>query len=166
MGAIGGSGGSTGQGPMGALGMDMSLHKMPLIGNFFVNPNEQFKQEQFARGAEQIGAYRPEFAQARMNQLSNQSTAYQSANNLLGHLSGGQGGFRGGSQMFRTPMGPGMLSRGQPASLTTPPGMMAQNGNGSGMLGAAFGSGGGPQGLIGMLGQGGMGGFGGLPGGL
>ncbi len=165
MGAIGGSGGSTGQGPMGQMGMDMSLHKMPVIGNFFVNPNEQFKQEQFHRGAEQLGAYRPEYAQARMNQLANQSQAYQSANNLLGHMSGGQGGFHGGAQMMRTPMGPGMLSVGQPASLTTPHGQTVQNGNGSGMLGAAFGSGGGPQGMLGMLGGGG-GGFGGIPGGL
>lgn len=151
---------------MGAMGMDMSLHKMPVIGNFFVNPNEQFKQEQFHRGAEAIGAYRPEFAQARMNALSNQSNAYQSANNLLGHMSGGQGGFRGSEQMFKTPMGPGMLSVGQPASLTTPRGQVVQNGNGSGMMGALFGSGGGPQGLLGMLGGGGQGGFGGLPGGL
>lgn len=146
--------------------MDLSMHKMPIIGNMFVNPNEQFKQEQFHRGAEALGAYRPEYAQARMNALSNQSTAYQSANNLLGHMSGGQGGFRGGSQMFKTPMGPGMLSVGQPASLASPPGQPVQNGNGSGMMGALFGSGGGPQGLLGMLGQGGGGGFGGLPGGL
>lgn len=167
MGAVGGSGASTGQGPMGAMGMDMSMHKMPIIGNFFVNPQEQFKQEQFQRGAEQLGAYRPEYAQARMNALSNQSTAFQSANNLLGHMSGGQGGFRPG-QMTRTPMGPGMLSVGQPASLTTPHGQVAQNGNGSGMMGALFGSGGGPQGLLSMFGQGGQGGggFGGLPGGL
>lgn len=152
---------------MGAMGMDMSMHKMPIIGNFFVNPEEQFKQEQFHRGAEQLGAYRPEYAQARMNQLSNQSTAFQGANNLLGHMSGGQGGFHP-SQMFRAPMGPGMLSVGQPASLTTPRGQVTQNGNGSGLMGAAFGSGGGPQGLIGMLGGGGGqgGGFGGLPGGL
>ena len=92
---------------MGAMGMDMSMHKMPIIGNFFVNPQEQFKQEQFQRGAEALGAYRPEYAQARMNALMNQSNAYQSANNLLGHMSGGQGGFRGGAQMARTPMGPG-----------------------------------------------------------
>lgn len=152
---------------MGAMGMDLSMHKMPIIGNMFVNPEEQFKQQQFARGAEHLGAYRPEYAQARMNQLSNQSTAFQSANNLLGHMSGGQGGFRP-TQMFRTPMGPGMLSVGQPASLTTPHGQVAQNGNGSGMMGALFGSGGGPQGLLGMLGGGGGqgGGFGGLPGGL
>ncbi len=155
----GGSGASTGQGPLGMMGMDMSMHKMPIIGNFFVNPQEQFKQEQFHRGAEALGAYRPEFAQARMNALSNQSNAYQSANNLLGHMSGGQGGFRGSSQMFKTPMGPGMLSVGQPASLTTPHGQTVQNGNGSGLLGGLFGSGGGPQGMMG-------GGFGGLPGGL
>jgi len=148
---------------MGAMGMDMSMHKMPIIGNFFVNPQEQFKQEQFQRGAEALGAYRPEYAQARMNALMNQSNAYQSANNLLGHMSGGQGGFRGGAQMARTPMGPGMLSVGQQASLTTPHGQTAQNGNGSGMMGALFGSGGGPQGLMGM---GGGGGFGGLLGGL
>ena len=136
---------------MGMMGMDMAMHKMPIIGNFFVNPQEQFKQEQFQRGAEQLGAYRPEYAQARMNALSNQSTAYQSANNLLGRMSGGHGGFNP-SQMMHTPMGPGMLSRGQPASLTTPPGQPAQNGNGSGMLGGLFGSGGGLQGLGGMLG--------------
>lgn len=164
MGAIGGSGGSTGQGPMGAMGMDMSMHKMPIIGNFFVNPQEQFKQEQFHRGAEALGAYRPEYAQARMNALMNQSQAYQGANNLLGHMSGGQGGFRGGAQMARTPMGPGMLSVGQPGSLSTPHGQVVQNGNGSGAMGALFGSGGGPQGMLGMLGGGG--GFGGLPGGL
>lgn len=152
MGATGGSGASTGQGPMGMMGMDFSMHKMPLIGNFFVNPQEQFKQEQFHRGAEAIGAYRPEYAQARMNALANQSSAYQSANNLLGRMSGGQGGFRGGNMMMQTPMGPGMLSVGQPASLTTPPGQTVQNGNGAGILGALFGSGGGPQGLSGLLG--------------
>ena len=32
---------------------------------------------------------------------------------------------------------------------------MAQNGNGSGLMGALFGSGGGPQGLLGMFGGGG-----------
>lgn len=153
MGASGGSGAgaSVGQGPMGMMGMDLAPYKMPFIGTMFTDPNEQFKQEQFQRGAEALGAYRPEYAQARMNALSNQSTAYQSANNLLGHMSGGQGGFHPG-QMMRTPMGPGMLSVGQPASLTTPQGQPAQNGNGSGMLGALFGSGGGPQGLSSMLG--------------
>lgn len=156
---------------MGAMGMDLAPYKMPIIGGFFVDPNEQFKQEQFHRGAEALGAYRPEMAQARMNALSNQSRAYQSANNMLGHMSGGQGGFRGSEQMFRTPMGPSMMSVGQPASLNTPPGQTVQNGNGSGMMGALFGSGGGPQGVLSALGgmgggMGSMGALGGMLGGL
>ena len=46
MGALGGGGGGMGgpmdmmSGAMGSMGLDMGLHKMPLIGGFFQNPNE------------------------------------------------------------------------------------------------------------------------------
>lgn len=102
-------------------GLDLQMHNMPFIGSFFGNPQEQYKQEQFQRAGEAYGAYRPEAAQGRMNALSNQSTAYQSANNLLGRMSGGGGGFKP-TQMNNGPLGGSALSVGQPRSLTSPGG--------------------------------------------
>lgn len=106
----------------GGSGLNLQMHNMPFIGSFFTNPQEQYKQEQFQRAGEAYGAYRPEAAQARMNALSNQSTAYQSANNLLGRMSGGQGGFKP-TQMNNGPFGGSALSVGQPSSLTSTQGM-------------------------------------------
>lgn len=126
----------------GGSGLNLQMHNMPFIGSFFTNPMEQYKQEQFQRAGEAYGAYRPEAAQARMNALSNQSTAYQSANNLLGRMSGGSGGFRP-TQMNNAPFGGSALSVGQPSSLTSPGGGGQSQGGGFGIPGFT----GGPMGF-------------------
>lgn len=148
-------------------GLNLQMHNMPFIGSFFTNPMEQYKQEQFQRAGEAYGAYRPEAAQARMNSLANQSTAYQSANNLLGRMSGGSGGFRGGEQMMRSPFGGSALSVGQPSSLTSKPQGQGMPGFSEGGLGfnpftgvpGLPGSPGGPPGLPAPPGLQGMPGF-------
>lgn len=100
-------------GPLGQMGMDLSPHKLPLIGTFFQDPNEQFKQEQFHQAGQAYGAYRPENAQARMNALRNAQSAYQGANDLLATFQGGRGRGIDTTQMYRNPMGPTMMTQGQ-----------------------------------------------------
>lgn len=117
MGALGGGGGGMGgpmdmmSGAMGSMGLDMGLHKMPIIGGFFQNPNELHKREQFSRAGRAYGAYRPEMAQAWQNAMGNRSSAFQGANNVLASMYGG-GGSAPPAQMGRTPMGPSMMLQG------------------------------------------------------
>lgn len=113
--------------------VNFQAHQIPYIGAFFQNPTEQNKLGQFQFGEEALQAYRPQLAQARMNAMANQSQAFQSANNLLGHMSGGQGGFRGGEQMMHNPMSPGMMQTGAPAAM----GGGGQSGGGGFDFGAA-----------------------------
>lgn len=69
--------------------------------------------EQMARmktGAEAYAVYRPEAEQARMNDLGNQLSAYQGANNALTHMYGGQNApAMITPQLMQTPMGPSMI---------------------------------------------------------
>lgn len=140
-------------GPMGMMGMDVSMHKMPLIGAFFQNPQEQFKQEQFHQAGQSYGAYRPEVAQARMNALRNASSAFQGANDALATMYG-RGASVNPAQMFRSPMSPTMMTQGQ--SVTQDPG---------GFGASAANMFGGNQAMMGGMlpgGMPGMGGFGGF----
>lgn len=145
MGGDGGAMGMPGGGPLGAMGMDLSLHKMPVIGGFFQNPAEIHKQQQFHDAGRAYSAYRPESAQAHMNALGNRLSTYQGAANVLAAINGGQSPDM--SALMRQPMGPSMMQQGitQDASQTGGPGFLGSGGLG-GMLG----------------GMGGMGGLGGL----
>lgn len=137
-------GGGSG-GPLGSMGMDLSPHKLPLVGSFFQDPNAIWKQQQFHTAAQAYGAYRPEFAQARMNALRNASSAYQGANNLMATFVPGSAGVDA-TQMYRNPMSPTMMTQGQ--SITQP-----AQGFGASLVGS-----GGNQGLLGGLLGGGLGG--------
>lgn len=169
MGAIGGGGmpGMGGGGPLGAMGMDMSMHKMPIIGGFFQNPAELHKQEQFSRAGQAYSAYRPEQAQARMNALSNAMSAYQPAMDVLSAMNGGQMA----APQMGNPMGPSMMMQGAskvPGPMAAkgqmlPPGIMGDLGMSGGLPGGMTGAGPVP----GMGGVPGMsGGIGGMLGGL
>jgi hypothetical protein len=162
MGAIGGGGmpGMGGGGPLGAMGMDMSMHKMPIIGGFFQNPAELHKQEQFSRAGQAYSAYRPEMAQARMNALGNAMSAYQPAMNTLAAMNGG----KAAAPQMGNPMGPSMMQQG--SSMT--PGPMAAKGQmvPPGIMGDLGMSGGLPGGMAGMGPMPGMGGGGPSAGGM
>ena len=114
---IGGKGTTTnyplGQGsnPLGMMGMDLSLHNMPVIGSFFQNPNELHQREQMSKAAEAYTASRPEYAQARMNALANQMSVMQPAQNALNRMYGGAGDLNT-NQALRNPMGPSMMQQG------------------------------------------------------
>lgn len=146
----GGGGGLLGGGnPLGAMGMDLSMHKMPVVGGFFQNPQETFMQDQMQRAGQAYGMYRPEAAQGGLNAMNMTAQQMQPVNNALASMYGPQA--TQGSN-FNYPMGPSMFQRGQP---NYPQQGGQQGQQGSGMLG----------GLLGGLGLGGLlGGGGGLPG--
>lgn len=131
MGNMGGMGGN----PLGQMGLDLSLNKIPLIGTFFQDPAEQFKQQQFSQAGRAYGAYRPEVAQARMNARRNADTAFQGANDLMAAFSGGKSHGIDASQAYQNPMGPTMMTQGQ-SNPGQPMGMgeAAQAGGLGGML--------------------------------
>lgn len=163
----GGGGGPLGGGnPLGAMGMDLSMHKMPVVGGFFQNPQETFMQDQMQRGGQAYGMYRPEAAQGGLNAMNMTAQQMQPVNNALASMYGPQA--TQGSN-FNYPMGPSMFQRGQPNY----PGQQQGGGQGGGdmsggLLGGSGGlggllGGGGPGGIMqGLLGGGmpGMGGFG------
>jgi hypothetical protein len=108
----GGSGGSNPvSGLLGGLGMDVSLDKLPLIGNFFPSPQEQFQKQQLNAAAKAYDAYRPEAAQAGINALQQQLGAYQGVNNAMGQMYGpsAQQNFR---QLSQNPMSGHMMRIG------------------------------------------------------
>lgn len=100
-----------GSNPLGMMGMDMGLYNMPLIGSYFQNPMEQHQREQMSRAAEAMTAYRPEYAQARMNALANQMSVMQPAQNALNRMYGSAGDMST-MQALRNPMGPSMMQQG------------------------------------------------------
>lgn len=136
-----------GSNPLGMMGMDFGMYNMPVIGSFFQNPMEQHQREQMSKAAEAYTAYRPEYAQARMNALANQLSIMQPVQSALTRMYGGAGALNTG-QALQNPMGPSMMGQGAA--------MPSQNPN-------QFPGGGGPLGMLG--GMGGMGGMGGLLGG-
>ena len=100
-----------GSNPIGMMGMDLSMRNMPIVGSFFQNPAELHQREQMSKAAEAFTAYRPEYAQARMNALANQLSAMQPAQNAANALYGDMGNF-GTEQALKMPMGPSMMQQG------------------------------------------------------
>jgi hypothetical protein len=72
---------------------------------------QEAQMQQLKASREAIQAYRPEAMQARLNALSNMSTAYQGANNALETMYGGGGG----TPMIGTPGGRQTWGAGQPS---------------------------------------------------
>jgi hypothetical protein len=70
-------------GPLAQSGLDLSLHKVPLIGNFFQNPEETWKQAQSHVTGQVLGQYRPEMMEGMMGALARQAAAFQPVNNAL-----------------------------------------------------------------------------------
>lgn len=181
---MGGAGGSaTGQpggGPLGMMGMDFGMYKIPLIGRFFTNPNEVHKQTQMSKAGQAYSAMRPEMAQARMNALNSQLSAYQGANDILAAMNGGKS--QGSGAISYQPLSPTSFMQGSskvpPATGAAGQGILGPEGLGGGLPGMGGGlpgmGGGMPGGQdllgglmmgnmmnggIGMPGMGGMGGF-------
>jgi hypothetical protein len=102
----------------GALGMDFGLEKIPVVGNFFKNPNEQHMQDQFAQAANAYGAYRPEAAQARMNALGQQQSAFRPMNAAMGQMYG-PGAQQDTTDMLKNPMSERMMNMGNTGKGTT-----------------------------------------------
>jgi hypothetical protein len=114
MGAFGGTTNyplGAGSNPVGMMGMDLSLHNMPMIGSFFQNPAELFQHEQMSRAAEAFTGYRPEYAQGKMNALANELSMIQPAQNASNALYGDMGNFHT-EQALKNPMGPSMMGQG------------------------------------------------------
>lgn len=100
-----------GSNPIGMMGMDLSMHNMPVIGSFFQNPTELHQREQMSKAAEAYTGYRPEHAQARMNALANQMSTMQPVQNALNRMYGDAGNLNTG-QALTNPMGPSMMGQG------------------------------------------------------
>ena len=137
MGALLGGGGMGGGGMGGGLlgggspiagGLDIQMHRIPIIGSFFGNPMEQHQLQQMDMAGRTYGAYRPEMAQAQMNALRNLGSMYQGTNNLLATATGGMGGGVNMGQAYQNPMGPTMMKQGQPMS--QPPNFLGPQGFG------------------------------------
>ena len=146
MGAFGGTSNlplGTGSNPMGMLGLDMGLYNMPLIGGMFQNPMEQHQHEQMSKAAEAYTAYRPEYAQARMNALANQMSTMQGAQNAMNRVYGSAGDVPT-MQALRNPMGPSMMQQGAAMPSQNPNQMpFGLAGGGGGKLGGKLGGKGG-----------------------
>lgn len=77
------------------------------------SPPEFNKLMQMHLGALNIGAMRPEQAQARTNAMDNQLSAFQPMNRVMQSMYGPQGGVDL-NRLGQNPMGPSMLQTGQP----------------------------------------------------
>lgn len=100
----------------GNMGMDM--HRIPIVGNMFQNPYDQFKQQQMQNAAGAYSMYRPEAMQGWMNAQNQQSAQLQPMNNALAAMYG-----TGATQGFeaQNPFGPTAFTRG--AAVGTDPSM-------------------------------------------
>lgn len=167
-------------GPMGMMGMDVGMYKMPIVGSFFQDPNELFQKQQMHQMGKAYASSRPELAQERMNVVRGGAAPYQGASDMLSSMMG-QGGQPGA--WSQSPVSPTMQGLGAPMDMGPNP-QSNQGGGGlmGGMLGGdmlgglmggaggGLGGGGGPGGMLGGLpvvgGLLGGGGGGGLLGGL
>lgn len=120
-----------GSNPLGMMGMDLSLHNMPVIGSFFQNPTELHQREQMAKSGEAMTAYRPEYAQARMNALSNQMSVMQPVQNAMNRMYG-EGGNMNVGQALQNPMGPSMMKQGASLPSANPNQFPGKGGGGKG----------------------------------
>lgn len=125
-GGLFGGGGGGGGGMLGGLGLDLSLNKLPIIGNFVQNPQEQFKLAQMQEQGRQYGAYRPELAQARLNVMRQRSLGMQPMNNAMAQMYG-PGAQMNTAGMFQNPMSQRMMGLGN----VKPPGMGQGGGGGN-----------------------------------
>lgn len=91
----------------GNMGMDM--HRIPIVGNMFQNPYDQFKQQQMQNAAGAYSMYRPEAMQGWMNAQNQQSAQLQPMNNALAAMygTGATHGFEA-----QNPFGPTAFTRG------------------------------------------------------
>lgn len=133
MGMGGGTGGALGgmnplntgrfnmPGTGGNMGID--LHRIPIVGNMFQNPYDQFKQQQMQNAAAAYSMYRPEAQQAWMNAQNMQASQLQPMNNALAAMYG-----TGATQGFeaQNPFGVTAFQRG--AAVGTNPSMPTPGG--------------------------------------
>lgn len=89
----------------------MGLYQLPVIGGLFGNPNAANKINTIKNTAHAYQAYRPEMAQAYMNELRNRAGALNGANNAMA-LMYGQGAAFDPSHLNQQIMPPGMTSTG------------------------------------------------------
>lgn len=85
----------------------LNASNIPLLGSFFQNPTGVNKVDELYKDADILNRYRSERAQGLLNALSNRSTAYQGAENVLAGMQGGTA--LPPSQLMSNPMGGAML---------------------------------------------------------
>lgn len=111
------------------------------------NP-QLYKMLQMHTAALNAQAYRPEMAQARMNALGNQLSAYQPMNNVLGAMYGKQNQIDT-TQAMKNQMSPQMMQTGAPnlsdLGLSRPPAASQPPAPGGGMAAQSYSTGGGLQ---------------------
>ena len=109
------------------------------------NP-QLYKMLQMHMAALNAQAYRPEMAQARLNALGNQLSAYQPMNNVLGAMYGRQNQIDT-TQAMKNPMSPAMMQIGAPnlsdMGLSRPAAASQPTGAGGGMAAQPYSTGGG-----------------------
>lgn len=91
--------------------MQGGAHKMPLIGQWFENPDEQAKLKRMVQANQQIQAYRPQMADARLRAMQQQMGAYAPMNRALGQMYG-PGAQLDMAGMTQQPMSPYMQQLG------------------------------------------------------
>jgi hypothetical protein len=95
------------------MGMNWNASKMPLFGQMFKNPAEEFQQNQFQESARAMQAYRPEEAQARQNALQQTYSLFQPTNRAIGQMYGAGSMFDTGAAT-QNPMSERMQGLGKP----------------------------------------------------
>lgn len=94
------------------IGGSFSMNQLPLVGNFFENPNEGRMTQQMHQAGLNYQAYRPMAAQARLNALQQQASAFQPVNNQLSQMYGPSAMMDTGA-MMQNPMSPQMMQMGR-----------------------------------------------------
>lgn len=82
------SGSSSSPGGLLGSGFDVNLHQLPLIGNFFENPMEKYKQEAMMQAGQITNQYRESMGGARMNALNQQLGQFAPVNAALAAMYG------------------------------------------------------------------------------
>lgn len=116
MGGMMGGGGLMGQGT-GAAGLDLQMHKLPIVGPMlFQDPNDYHQRQQFHLASANVGQYRPEMANAYLNAMRNTQSIYQPTQDFLQRNSRFYGPYAGANmgQVYTNPMSPRMQMLGNP----------------------------------------------------
>lgn len=102
------------------MGFDFSMNQLPLVGNFFDNPNEGRMTQQMHQAGLNYQAYRPELANARLNALNQQASMFRPVHAMLGQMYGPQAQMDM-TQAAQNPMSQRMMGMGATSDAAGPP---------------------------------------------